>query len=333
MDSQPTHWMISVVSAIVWNTIVTVLKFLWFFTTWSWAMFSEAIHSVADTLNQVLLLIWIKKSKKKADDYFDYWYWKERFFWAILSACWIFFIWAWITTYHWIESLIHPSEVEKSIWLYVILLISLVVEWFTLWIAIKSVYKKNIWLLESIKNSDNASKAVIMEDSVAVFWIIIAFVSILLTNITWKLYFDSMWSIFIWILLGIVAIVLIIENKNYLLWRSMDEELKEEIITLIEKDPMIEKVIRFKSIILDIDCYLIKFEAEFNWTALMREINNNWYFQEEYEYIKEDYNDFLKFCVDYADRVPRIIWKRIDLLEKELIKDFPCIKHIDIELN
>jgi hypothetical protein len=96
---------------------------------------------------------------------------------------------------------------------------------------------------------------------------------------------------------------------------------------------LIEKVIEFKSVVLDIDSYIIKVDAEFNWSALMREINQNWYFKDEYEYIKYDYNEFLKFCVDYADRLPRIIWKEIDKIEKSIQTKYPSVKHIDIELN
>lgn len=330
-----SHWFISVLSAIIWNLIVAILKFVWFFLSWSWAILSEAIHSVADTMNQIFLMIWINRSKKSADYNFDYWYWKERFFWAILSACWIFFIWSWATIYHWIEWLFHPISIEKSSYSYIyfILMASFIIESITLFIAIKSIYKKDIWLIDSIKNSDNASKAVILEDWVAVFWIVIAFVSILLTYYTWNIYIDSIWSIIIWILLWIVAIILILENRDYLLWKAIDEDLKEEIIEYIESNPLIEKVTEFKSIVLDIDSYIITVDAEFNWTSLMREINKNWYFKDEYDYIKDDYNDFLKFCVDYADRLPRIMGKEIDLIEKKIQLEYPSIKHIDIELN
>lgn len=333
--SEKAHWSTAVLAALVWNLVVTILKLVWFLLSWSGALLSEFIHSVADTMNQVLLMVWIKKSKKSADWNFDYWYWKERFFWAILSACGIFFIWSWATIYHWVESFFHPSEIDSTsfFYTYIILILSLVIESITLWIAVKSIYKKSEWLIESVKISDNASKAVILEDSIAVLWIMVAFISILLTSFTWETYYDSIWSIIIWILLWVVAIVLILENKDYLLWISIDDDVKEELIEFIESCPLIEKIIEFKSVVLDIDSYIIKVEAEFNWTALMREINKNWYFKEEYEYIKEDYNEFLKFCVDYADRLPRIIWKEIDIIEKSIQTKYPCVKHIDIELN
>lgn len=326
-------WTIAVISALFWNLFITIIKFIWFFFTWSGALFSEAIHSIADTANQLLLYIWIKKSKKKADENFSYWYWKERFFWAILSACWIFFVWAWVTVYHGIEWIFHPVAVENPGLSYIILAIAFIVEWTTLLVAIKSVYKKDLWLVESVREADNASLAVILEDSVAVFWVFIAFVSIFLSSVTGILVFDSIGSIIIWILLWCVAILLIIENKSYLMWRAIDEETKNDIIELIESDPLIKSVVDFKSEIIDFDSYIIKCDAEFNGSSLMREINNNWFLAEEYEYLKNDYQEFLKFCVDYADRMPRLIWKNIDKLEKNIKAKYPEIKHIDIELN
>jgi len=331
--SKKVSWDVAVISAVIWNFFITIIKFIWFFMSWSGALFSEAIHSFADTMNQILLLVWLHRSKKDADHKFDYWYWKERFFWAIISACWIFFIWAWFTIYHWIEWLLHPHPIENIIITYIILLTAFIVEWATLIIAIKSIYKKEDWLLKSVKNADNASLAVILEDTVAVFWIIVAFIAIFLSNLTWNYIYDGIWSIIIWILLWVVAIILIIENKSLLLWKAIDIESREDIIEFIESEALIKNVVDFKSELIWVWQYAIKCEAEFNWTALMREINANWYFADEYEYIKEDYQDFLKFCVDYADRMPRLIGKNIDEIEKRIMEEFPNVTHIDIELN
>ena len=333
MSNSHQSWKVAVLAAIIWNSIVTVLKFTVFFISGSTSMFSEWVHTLADSINQILLYVWIKKSTKKADKKFSYWYWKERFFWALISACWIFFLGAWVTLYHWVEWLLNPSEIENYWLSYLVLILSFFIEGFTLYIALKSVYKKENGIIKSIKEADNASYAVILEDSVAVLWVTIAFFAILLTKVTWYLFFDSIGSIIIWLLLGWVAILLIIKNKDYLMWQSIDELEKEGIIELIESDPLIIKVLDFKSEIIDIGAYIIKCEVEFNWTALMKEINKNWFLQDEYEDAKDKYEYFLRFCVDYANRIPRLIWKNIDTLEWKIKKHHPEIRHIDIELN
>jgi hypothetical protein len=54
---------------------------------------------------------------------------------------------------------------------------------------------------------------------------------------------------------------------------------------------------------------------------------------DDYEYIKDDFEEFKKFCADYADRLPRLVGKKIDDIENELKKKHPSIKYIDIEIN
>lgn len=333
MNSKKQFWKTAVVFAFFWNLVLSIFKFLVFAFTWSMSIFSEWVHSIADTINQFLLYIGLKKSKKKADNDFAYWYGKERFFWAILSACWIFFIWAWVTIYRWIESLYMPHVIENYYLTYFMLGVSFLIEFNTLFFALKSIYNKEKWFFKSIKESDNASLAVILEDSVAIFSLIIAFFAILLSKITWHTYFDSIWSIIIWFLLWFVAILLIIKNKEYLIWKTIDEHTKNELIKLIKSDPIVLKLLDFKSQVIDIDTYIIKCEIEYNWTDLIKHINKNWFLQENFTYINNDYDWFVRFCVDFADRAPRLIWKSIDKLEMKIKKEFPEIKHIDIELN
>ncbi len=326
-------WKLAVSFAFLWNLTLSLFKFIVFAFTWSMSIFSEWVHSIADTINQLLLYVGLKKSKKRADNEFAYWYWKERFFWAILSACWIFFIWAWVTIYRWIEGLFTPHLIENYSLTYFILLVSFLIEISTLFFAINSIYKKEKWFLKSIKESDNASLAVILEDSVAIFSLIIAFLAIFLSKITGYSYFDSIWSIIIWVLLWFVAILLIIKNKEYLIWKTIDENLKKELIKLIKAEPIVLKLLDFKSQVIDINTYIIKCEIEYNWTDLIKHINKNWFLQENFTYINNDYEEFVRFCVGFADRAPRVIWKSIDKLENKIKKRFPEIRHIDIELN
>lgn len=331
--SAPNSWFIAVLSAIIWNFFITILKFIWFIASWSGSLFSEAIHSFADTMNQVLLMVWIKKSGKKEDQKYSYWYKKERYFRATISACWIFFIWAWITIYHGIEVLLHPKAIENVAWSLIILVIAFIVESITLFIALKSIYNKDDGLVESIKNSDNASLAVILEDSVAVVWVLIAMLCIFLSHITGILYFDGIGSIIIGLMLWMVAVFLIIQNKHYLIWKSIEIDLKDEIVDFLESHELVDKVLNFKSQMLDDKNFIIKCEIEFNGAALSKDLNKNGMFEKEYEDIKDDYIEFVKFCSYYANLVPRVMWQKINELEKELTEAFPKVKYIDLEIN
>ena len=97
-----------------------------------------------------------------------------------------------------------------------------------------------------------------------------------------------------------MAIFLIAKNRNYLVGTVISEELKEEIIELIESDSLIDKVLDFKSSILDVDKYHIKCEIECNGTALMKQLGKNDFFKNEYEDIKGDYQEFLAFCIAFG---------------------------------
>src|SRR3989338_10661779 len=100
MKPTHVHGLFPVVAALLGNTLVTVIKAAAAFVSGSSALFGEAVHSFADTLNQVLLLIGIVRSRKKPDRAFHYGYCSERFFWALISACGVFFIGAGVTIYH-----------------------------------------------------------------------------------------------------------------------------------------------------------------------------------------------------------------------------------------
>lgn len=130
-----------------------------------------------------------------------------------------------------------------------------------------------------------------------------------------------------------MAIVLINKNRKLLIGKAIPKETREDIIELMEQDGIIEKVLDFKSTMLDMDTYHIKCEIECNGTGLLKEINRNNFLKNEYEEVKESYSDFLEFCIDYTRRVPRIIGTKIDELEKKIKDKFPQVRHIDIEIN
>jgi cation diffusion facilitator family transporter len=132
---------IPVAAALVGNALVTVIKAGAAFISGSSVMFSEAVHSFADTLNQLFLLIGVRRSYKKPDTDFGYGYGNERFFWALLSACGIFFIGAGITLYNGVSSLLHPEPIEIHALVFAVLAASFVIEVFTFWIAARGLKK------------------------------------------------------------------------------------------------------------------------------------------------------------------------------------------------
>ncbi len=303
--------------------------------TGSGALFSEAVHSIADVVNQILLMVGIKKSQRPSDEYFHYGYGNERFFWALISACSIFFLGAGITIYHGVTGLLQKETMHISNVAFIILAISFVVESGTFLIALKelkSKHKKRKWK-ETLKYGDPTTVAVLLEDAIAVFGVSIAFMSILLSKITGNTYWDAIGSIVIGILLGTMAVILININRGFLMRKSIPEEIEERVIEILEGDPAVEKVLDFKSVVIDVGTYHVKCEVEINGSALMRNMYRKNALKKEFEEINGEYNEFLRFCVDYADRVPRMIGTRIDDVEKKIKDEIPEVRHIDIEVN
>lgn len=335
MNTKNSHGFLPVFAALTGNVFIMILKWIGFFMTGSGALFSEAVHSIADVVNQILLMVGIKKSERPSDKSFHYGYGNERFFWALISACSIFFLGAGITLYHGITGILHKETIHISNIAFMILAISFVVEAGTFLIALRelrSANKKRKWK-EIFAHGDPATVAVLLEDAVAVLGVSIAFVSIFLSKITGNAYWDAAGSILIGVLLGAMAIVLISINRGFLMRKSIPKEIGERVVEILEADPAIEKVLDFKSVVLDIGKYRVKCEVEINGSALMRNMYRKDDLKTEFAKIDGEYDEFLRFCVDYADRVPRMIGTRIDDVEKKIKDEIPEVRHIDIEVN
>ncbi len=336
MSSQAKkQWFWSVLFALLGNAIVTAMKFTWFAFSGSGALFSEAVHSLADTFNQGFLMVGIRRSSRNANDVYAYGFGKERFFWALISACGIFFLWAWVTLYHGVELLLNPHSLHVSTFSFVVLAVSFVVESFTFAIAVRELRRSHpyAWWKHLMIHGDPVTLAVVYEDGVACLWVLIACASLILYTVTWNSIWDGIWSTIVGLLLGVMAIILIMKNRAFLLGKAIPPKLRKEIIEHIESDPIIDKVLDFKSSILDVDVYHIKCEIECNGTALMKELGRNNFFRNEYEDVKDDYQAFLEFCVDFTGRLPRLMGTRIDELEASIREKFPQVRHIDLEIN
>jgi zinc transporter 9 len=334
-DNKNSQGFLPVFAALTGNIFIAAIKWMGFFASGSGALFSEAVHSVADVFNQILLMVGIKRSQKPWDKNYPYGYGNERFFWAVVSACSIFFIGAGVTVYHGVGALISGEEVQINPIIFGILLISLIVETGTFLIALRELKMNNPEksFREMLDEGDTTTIAVLFEDGIAVLGVVIALASILLTYLTGHAFWDAIGSIIIGVLLGVMAVLLIDRNRRFLIRKSIPEDMKNRIIEILEGDPAIERVSDFKSGVLDVDKYHVKCEVEMNGSALMRTMYRENALKKEFEEIDSDYAEFLRFCVDYADRVPRMIGTRIDDVENRIKKELPQIRHIDIEVN
>jgi zinc transporter 9 len=326
----------SVIAALIGNIFVTIIKTIIAITSGSASMFAESVHSFADTLNQSLLLVGLKRSSRPADESKGYGYGIERFFWSLISACGILFIGAGVTVYHSIDSLMNESNVNVhhlNYFTIAVLCIAFVVEGTTLLIAIKELKGKKKLTRKVFADADPVTLAVVYEDSAAVLGVLVALIAQGLMYVTGNNIYDSVGGIIVGLILGFLAILLIMKNHNYIIGKSLDDEVTEEIKELLLEDPCIENVSEFKSVAVDINKYRIYTTVEWNGSPLYEEIYEAGDLKEEFDNIKNDFREFTKLMFKTTDRIPRLVGNRIDEIEKRIKEKFPQIAYVDIEIN
>ena len=154
-------------AALAGNAGITVTKFIASAVTGSSAMFAEAIHSVVDTGNQLLLLWGLKQARKPADEQFPLGYGKEVYFWTFMVSILIFAVGAGVSLYEGIVHLIHPREVGHAGVNYIVLAIAAVFEggaWWIAWRGFRASKGKHGYIRAIHRGKDPTMFVVLLED-------------------------------------------------------------------------------------------------------------------------------------------------------------------------
>ncbi|HEY8188487.1 MAG TPA: cation diffusion facilitator family transporter [Pyrinomonadaceae bacterium] len=244
--------MLAVLGALFANALITVLKFVAALITGSSGMMAEALHSAADTTNQVFLLLGLRFFKRPASRKHPFGYGKERFFWSFIAAIFIFGVGSTYAIYEGIVKLTHPHAPENLNWAYWVLGISFVLEAGSIALAIyqeiKEAHHEGLTFFEYLRESkDPTAKTVIFEDSAALLGIVIAAGGLLLTEHHSGpgdgAYWDGLASILIGVVLAIVAFVLARSSRGLLLGEAANPKSWRAIRKAIESHPNVVKVI------------------------------------------------------------------------------------------
>ncbi|HEY5588658.1 MAG TPA: hypothetical protein VIK86_06860, partial [Candidatus Paceibacterota bacterium] len=145
--------------------------------------------------------------------------------------------------------------------------------------------------------------------------------------------YDSIGGIIVGLILGFLAVLLIVKNHQYIIGKSLDEDVTEEIIEFLLEDPCIENISEFKSVAVDINKYRIYTTVEWNGSPLYEEIYEAGDLKEEFNNIKDDFQEFAKLMFKTTDRIPRLVGNHIDKIEKKIREKFPQVAYVDIEIN
>ena len=324
----------SVIAALVGNTVVMIAKFTAFFFTGSGSMFAEGIHTLADVGNQALLLVGIVRSGKGPTEKYNYGQGQERFVWALISAVGIFFLGCGVTLAHGIDTLISPHEgpPHDLTWAIGVLIGSFVIEFYVLVVAYRDLRKRagdRPFIPFLRKEADPAAVAVLLEDAAACFGVLLAMGAIVLTQVTGHAFWDSIGSILIGLLLGAVAVWLTFRNRELLVGRAAPQEAREAILAALEAAPSVEKVVRFKSKVIDTETYDVLVELEFHGEKLAEAFEPK--LREAYAGGFQDFEQFYAFAKKFADDVVHELGERVDRIEQRVQDAVPEVKHIDVE--
>jgi cation diffusion facilitator family transporter len=244
--------MLAVLGALFANAVIAVLKLGAALVTGSSGMMAEALHSIADTTNQVFLLLGLRFYRRPASKKHPFGYGKERFFWSFIAAIFIFGVGSTYAIYEGIAKLRHPHAPENLKWAYLVLGISFLLEGASIALAIyqetKEAHHEGLTFFAHLRESkDPTAKTVIFEDSAALLGIIIAAVGLLLTEQHagpgGGAYWDGLASILIGVVLAIVAFTLARTSRGLLLGEAASPKSRQAIRKAIESHPNVRKVV------------------------------------------------------------------------------------------
>ena len=311
-----------------------VAKVVAFSVTGSGAMFSEAIHTAADVLNQILLYVGIVRSGRAPDKRYPYGYGPERFVWALVSAVGIFFLGCGVTVYHGIHSLMHPVEVHDYAWAVGVLLLSLLIEGAVLVfaaLALKRAAGEEPFWRYVREEADPAAVAVLLEDSAACLGVLIALGCILLTEFTGDPRWDAVGSLLIGVLLGLIAVWLVMRNRDLLVGKSIPEEAEARIRQILLDHRAVDQVVKLKGKVIDTETYDVMIEVDFDGGRFVELLEDK--LRQEWEEIagSDDWEAFRAFAIRYADQILDLVGEKIDEIEEQVAAAVPRAKHIDVE--
>jgi cation diffusion facilitator family transporter len=244
--------MLAVLGALIANGLITVLKFIGAIMTGSSGMMAETLHSLADTTNQVFLLLGLRFYKKPASEKHPFGYGKERFFWSFIAAIFIFGVGATYAIYEGIEKIRHPHEPENLFWAYWILGVSFILEAISigvaLWQEVNEARHEKMTFFEYLKESkDPTAKTVIFEDSAALIGIVLAAAGLLLGQMRVPPGHGELWdgiaSVSIGVVLAIVAFSLARSARGLLLGEAATAKCTEAIRSAINTHPNVVEVV------------------------------------------------------------------------------------------
>jgi cation diffusion facilitator family transporter len=224
---------VAVWAALAGNVLVAATKFVAAAVSGSAAMLSEAVHSLVDTVNELLLLYGIARSVRPADRVHPLGYGRELYFWSFVVALLIFALGAGVSLYEGVDRLLHPVPIEHPVVIFVVLAVSLAFEsasWLVGMRAFRTAKSSLGWWEAFRRSKDPPTFIVVFEDSAAILGIAAAGAGTAAALLTGDSRWDGVASVVISVILAGVAGLLARESKELLIGERADQALSDAIM-------------------------------------------------------------------------------------------------------
>ena len=240
----------AILAALMANAGIAVAKFIGFLITSSSSMLAEAVHSVADTSNQGLLLLGQRQSRKAADPLHQFGHGRSRYFYSFVVALVLFTLGSVFALYEGYHKISHPAELSSPIVAIVILVVAMLLEGYSFRTAMKEsrplMRSGNWWRF--IRNSRNPElPVVLLEDSGALVGLVFALTGVGLTMLTGNPVWDGVGTIGIGALLGVIAVVLMIEMHSLLIGEGATRAEGKAIRSALEQTENVDRLIHLRT--------------------------------------------------------------------------------------
>lgn len=240
----------AVIAALLANLGIAVLKFAAFVFTRSSAMLAEAVHSLADTGNQILLIFGGKRSQRDPTPIHPFGYARERYFWSFVVSIVLFTMGALFAIFEGVEKIIEPHELDSPAWAIATLLGAMVLEGFSFRTVIREsseVRGSATWPQFVRRAKIPELPIVLLEDFAALIGLTLALIAIALVMITGNPVWDGYGTVAIGLLLGVIATTLAIEMKSLLIGEAADPDEEAKIDAAIRKGTYVRDLIYLRT--------------------------------------------------------------------------------------
>jgi cation diffusion facilitator family transporter len=240
----------AIVAALAANLAIAAAKLVGFAVTGSSSMLAEAVHSFADSGNQVLLLVGGRRASRDADERHPFGYGRDRYFYAFVVALVLFSLGSLFALYEGVEKVRHPHHLATAGVAIGILLFAIAAEAFSFRTAFREAapLKGSASWAQYIRRSKAPElPVVLLEDFAALIGLVLALLGVSLTLLTGDPVWDGIGTLSIGLLLGVVAMVLAVEMKGLLIGEAASREAVEAIRAALVDGTTVLRVIHLKT--------------------------------------------------------------------------------------